>query len=231
VVLWRENGAAEMKMLILAAGSGSRLRSETGGLPKQALMLAGRTLLDRLLELAGQLRLTPLVVTRPVYAPVFRQLARAEVLAVEETHHMLATLASARPAVQGDFLWVGGDTVFSDPAPLGALLASHLAERRYGSFLLRRSSRHLAKMRPGSPVPRVTLTREGEFPYSLPNFGIQRGASFDDLATEPRSEYVQRALDRGEPIAFEEYEPPLFEIDTPDDLAAARRFFTACSTS
>jgi CTP:molybdopterin cytidylyltransferase MocA len=220
-----------MKMLILAAGSGSRLQTETGGLPKQLLTLGGRTILDRLLDLAGRLQLNPLVVTRPDHEPVFSCLARADVLAVAETTHMLATLHRARHEVQGDFLWVGGDTVFSDPAPLEALLASHLAERRYASFLLRRSARHLAKMRPGSPVPRVTLTRQGEFPYSLPNFGIQCGASLDDLAVEPLGEYVQRALDRGEQIACEEYEPPLFEIDTPEDLAAARLFFAGCSTS
>jgi NDP-sugar pyrophosphorylase family protein len=220
-----------MKMLILAAGSGSRLRNETGGLPKQLLALGGSTILDRLLELARQLRLAPLVVTGADQEPVFRRLAQADVMAVGATRLMLETLHHARHRVEGDFLWVGGDTVFSDLAPLGALLASHLAERRYGSFLLRRSSRHLAKMRPGSPVPRVTLTREGEFPYSLPNFGIQRGGSLDDLALAPPGEYVQRALDRGEAIAFAEYEPPLFEIDTPDDLAAARRFFAECSIS
>jgi NDP-sugar pyrophosphorylase family protein len=225
------NMQANMKMLILAAGGGSRLRHETGGLPKQLLTLGGRTILDRLLDLARQLRLTPLVVTRPVYEPVFRSLARTDVLTIGETRHMLATLLRARREVQGDFLWVGGDTVFSDLAPLAGLLASHFAERRYATFLRRRSSRHLAKMRPLEPVPRVTLTRQGEFPYSLPNFGIQCGSSFDDLAIEPLGEYVQRALDRGEPIAFEEYDPPLFEIDTPDDLAAARLFFAECSTS
>ena len=35
-----------MKMLILAAGSGSRLQTETGGLPKQLLTLGGRTILE-----------------------------------------------------------------------------------------------------------------------------------------------------------------------------------------
>jgi NDP-sugar pyrophosphorylase family protein len=219
-----------MKMLILAAGAGSRLRGETGGLPKQLLDVGGRTLLDRLLEVALRLGATPVVVTRPAHAAAFRRQTAVEVLTIEETDQMLASLYQARAAVREDFLWVGGDTVFADAAPLAALLAAHLAERRYGSFLLRRSARHLAKMRPGSPVPRVTLTREGDFPWSLPNFGIQRGDSLADLAVAPLGEYVQRALDRGERIAFAEYAAPLFEIDTPEELAAAHRHFTACST-
>jgi choline kinase len=222
---------ALMKMLVLAAGRGSRLQGETGGLPKQLLTVGERTIFDRLLDLAAFLRLAPVVVTLPAHESAFRRLAGTEVLTVEETPHMLATLHRARREVGEDFVWVGGDTVFTDLAPLGALAAGHLAERRYGSFLLRRSDRHLAKMLPRSPVPRVTLTRRGEFPFSLPNFGIQRGDSLDDLGVEPREEFVQRALDRGERIAFQEYEAPLFEIDTPEELAAARRFFSPCSTS
>ncbi len=80
-------------------------------------------------------------------------------------------------------------------------------------------------MRPSSPVPRVTLTRQGDFPFSLPNVGIQCAASFADLEIGPRGEFVQRALDRGERIHFREYRAPVFEIDTPADLAAARRHF------
>lgn len=228
-----------MKMLILAAGASRRLLAASSGLPKQLLDVGGATVLDRLLDLAGRLGAAPVVVTRPALAAVFRRHARAEVLTVPETGHMLETLRSARTMMEGiagaesgarDFLWVGGDTVFTDPAPLAALLAGHLAERRYASFLLRRTACHLAKMRPSSPVPRVTLTRQGEYPWSLPNFGIQRRDSFADLALEPVGEYVQRALDRGERVAFKEYVPPLFEIDTPADLAAARRHFHACST-
>jgi len=211
-------------MVILAAGYGSRLRTETAGAPKQFVSVGGRTVLDRQLALGRHLGLVPLAVTRQANAAAFEQ-AGTEVLVAAETPDMLATLYLASARVDEDFLWMGGDTLLADPEPVRELLASHLADRPYGSFLYRRSDRHLAKMRPSSPVPRVTLTREGSFPYSLPNLGIQCATSFADLAVDPRGEFVQRALDRGERVRFREYTAPVFEIDTPEDLAVARRYF------
>jgi choline kinase len=214
-----------MRMVVLAAGKGRRLRSETAGGPKQLVDVGGQTVLDRLLALGRLLGLAPLVVTRQAAAAAL-QAAGVDQLVVEETPDMLTTLSLARRRVAEDFVWVGGDTLLTDPEPVRELLASHLAERPYGSFLYRRSDRHRAKMRPATPVPRVTSTREGDFPFSLPNFGIQSAASFADLEVDPRGEFVQRALDRGERIAFREYTAPVFEIDTPADLAAARRYYS-----
>ena len=213
-----------MRMVVLAAGMGSRLRSETAGGPKQLVEVGGRTVLDRLLALGRLLGLAPLVVTRRAAAGAL-EAPGVDQLVVEETPDMLATLSLARCRVAEDFLWVGGDTLLTDPEPVRGLLASHLAERPWASYLYRRSDRHLAKLRPAAPVPRVTLTREGHFPFSLPNFGIQSAAIFADLEVEPRGEFVQRALDRGERLAFREYTAPVFEIDTPADLVAARRYY------
>ena len=214
-----------MQMVVLAAGHGRRLRDETDGGPKQLVEVGGRTLLDRLLELGRRLAIEPLLVTRRAQAAAFRP-AAGEVLEVEETPDMLATLRLVGSRVTGDFLWVGGDTLLADLEPVHRLLESHLAEHPYASYLCRRSDRHLAKLRPSAPVPRVTLTRDGVYPFSLPNLGIQSAASLVDLDLEPRGEYVQRALDRGERVLFQEYTAPLFEIDTPEELAAARRYFS-----
>jgi NDP-sugar pyrophosphorylase family protein len=221
----RAEDTSAMRMVVLAAGKGWRLRSETAGGPKQLVDVGGQTVLDRLLAFGRLLGLTPLVVTRQALAAVLRA-AGIDTLVVEETPDMLATLSLARRRVAEDFLWVGGDTLLTDPEPVRELLASHLAERPYGSFLYRRSDRHLAKLRPAAPVPQVTLTREGDFTFSLPNIGIQCAASFADLEVDPRGEYLQRALDRGERIAFREYTAPVFEIDTPADLAAARSYYS-----
>src|ERR1700688_762133 len=214
-----------MQMVVLAAGKGWRLRSETAGGPKQLVEVGGQTILDRLLALGRLVGRAPLVLTRQAAAAAL-QAAGVDQLVVEETPDMLATLSLARRRVAEDFLWVGGDTLLTDPEPVRELLASHLAERPYGSYLYRRSDRHLAKLRPAAPVPRVTLTRESGFPFSLPNFGIHSAASFADLEVDPRGEFVQRALDRGERLAFREYTAPVFEIDTPADLAAARRYYS-----
>ena len=39
-----------MKLIIIAAGQGSRIRSVTDGIPKTLLKLKGKSLLDRVLE-------------------------------------------------------------------------------------------------------------------------------------------------------------------------------------
>jgi NDP-sugar pyrophosphorylase family protein len=222
-------GEGRMQMLVLAAGDGWRLRSATGGGPKQLVDVAGRTLLDRQLDLARGLELAPLVVTRPVHAARFAA-AGVQVLTVGETPEMLATLYGARRRVEGDFVWVGGDMLFTDLEPLRALLAEHLAERACASFVYRRSDRHLAKLTLALASPRVEMTRDGEFPYSLPALGIQCAASLAELAIAPRRGYVQRLIDRGERVLFREYRAPVFEVDTPEELAAASRYFARCST-
>jgi hypothetical protein len=218
------------RFLVLAAGHGRRLRAETAGrLPKQLLTVGDQTLLGRLLELGCQLRLAPLVVTLASHRAHFAGCGSELLLLGADTPDMLSTLYGARGRVGGDLVWVGGDTLLTDPEPLRALLAEHLAERPYASFLYRRSDRHLAKLAL-EPVPRLVLTRQGSFPYSLPNFGIHSAAAWGDLALQPRGDYVQRALDRGERILFREYTAPVFEIDCPADLAAARQHYASCST-
>jgi choline kinase len=219
-----------MWMVVTAAGDGSRLRSETGGRPKQLLEVEGKTLLARLLALGRALDLLPMVVTRPAHAACFAAAGVEVLVEEEETAEELETLQRAGRKIAEDFVWIGGDTLFTDLDPLHALLAAHLAERPYASFFYCRSERFKAKLRPAWPVPRVTLTRDPGFPFSLPNFGIQSAASFRDLAVVPRGEYVQRALDRGERVCFREYAAPVFEIDTPADLATARRYFSRCLT-
>ena len=218
-----------MRMVVLAAGSGMRLRAETRGSPKQLLDVAGATILGRLLGLGSILGLAPLVVTRADHAARFAA-EGLEVLTVHETPDMLATLYGARLRIEEDFVWIGGDTLLTDVEPIRELLAAHLAEGAYASFLYRRSDRHLAKLALSAPVPTCMLTRAVAFPYSLPNFGIQCAASLSDLAIEPRGEYVQRLLDRGERVHFREYTAPVFEIDTPEELADARRHYSRCST-
>jgi NDP-sugar pyrophosphorylase family protein len=213
-----------MRMVILAAGRGSRLAAESGGRPKQLLDVGGRTLLQRQLDLAALAGCEPLVVARPELAEDFRRTG-VEVLVEEAPAGILGTLYHARTAVHGPFCWIAGDMLFTDPAPLAELAAEHLEGGGEASFFFCQTSRFKAKLRRGNP-PAVFASREEGHPLSIPNFWLHSPRVFSYLAPEPDDgQHMLRLIAAGEPIRFREYTAPVFEIDTPDDLAAARRFY------
>ena len=213
-----------MRLVILAAGHGLRLREESGGRAKILLDVAGKTILDRAVELAAELGVTPLVVTRREFADEIGRFA--DVRVEDDSQDILDTLYFSRAVLTETFCWIGGDMVFSDPGPLRELLALHREQGSAGSFLYCRTDRFKAKVRL-SPSLVFKVTREGRHELSAPNFMVQEPALLADMAELPRGDFIQRAIDRGDPILAREYAAPVFEIDTPADLAAARRFF-AC---
>lgn len=218
---------APRKMIVLAAGLGSRLRAVTGGRPKQLIEVGGMTLLERDLKIAELLGLEPVVVARPEALEHFRGCG-ADLLAEGSSTGMLVTLHNTRRHVHDDFLWIGGDVLFTEVAPLRRLLQAYREGESTGAYLYSRSSRFKTKLTL-DPAPEVLVTREGAFPWSVPNFGIQSPRLYAYMLEreirEPRENFLQQALAGGEPILFAEYRAPVFEIDTPDDLAAARRHF------
>lgn len=213
-----------MRLVILAAGRGLRLREESGGHAKILLDLAGKTILDRAVELAGYLGLDPLVVTRREFAAEIGR--SAEVLVEDEPSDLLQTLHFARLALAETFCWMGGDLVFADWRPHRELLATHRERGFAGSFFHCRTDRFKAKLRL-APSMEIRVTREGEHRLSIPAFMVLEPSLLADLANPPVDGFLQRAIDRGEPILTRPYDAPIFEIDTPADLAAARRFFAA----
>jgi len=78
----------------------------------------------------------------------------------------------------------------------------------------------------GSSSLKFQVTREGSHELSSPMFMVQEPELLADMAAPPRGDFIQRAIDRGDPILTREYAAPVFEIDTPADLAVARRFFS-----
>lgn len=214
-----------MRMVVLAAGRGSRLAAATGGRSKLLLEVGGKTLLDRLIELADTIGAAPLVVTRPEHAADLLA-AGVEVLLEDAPASLLQTLYHARGWVTGTFCWVTGDLLFCDPEPFRELVAEHLATHPYASFFSCRGGRFKLKLAPGAAPdgrPTVEVTRRPGYTWSVPNFLVHSPAAFADLAVEPRIEYLQRAVERGAPVLWREYTGGVFEIDTPQDLAAARR--------
>lgn len=212
-----------MKMAILAAGQGSRLRGETGGRSKVFLEIGGRTLLDRLLDVAALLRAEPLAVTRAEFAEDFQR-AGVEVLVEEEPRGILTTLQHARDRLRETFCWAAGDMLFTDPAPLRDLATAHVEQGRTASFFYCRTDRFKPKLLL-DPLPEVVITREPGYSRSLPNFLVHEPKVFAAMSLEPVNGYLQRLIAAGEPVLIREYSAPVFEIDTPEDLAEARRFF------
>ena len=219
-----------MKMVILAAGLGSRMRECLGSKPKLLADLGGETILDRFLAMARELRLEPAIVTRPEYAADFRDVP-AEVLVEERPVGIITTLYQTRDLIPGDepFVWVGGDMVFTETQPLRELIESHRPED-FASFLVCRTDRFKAKVR-FEPHFEFVVTREGEWSLSLPNLGIQSPRLFSFEERNPELIYPFRtALAAGETFAFRDCPSKVFEIDTPLDLAEARAHLARCAS-
>jgi NDP-sugar pyrophosphorylase family protein len=223
--------SALMKLVVLAAGLGTRLRQESGLRPKSLLDVGGASVFDRLLDLADCIGLEPVVVTRREFAADFRGLG-VDVLVEQDSPHILITLANAcRRLPPGPLCWVGADMLFTDPAPLKELVETHLALDAFCSLPYCRTDRFKAKLEL-APEPSVAVTRDGEHAWSIPNFVVHAARVTPWLPgnlEDPRGNFVQRAIERGEKVHFQEYRAPVFEIDTPGDLEEARRYFARCA--
>lgn len=220
-----------MKLLVLAAGRGLRLRQESGPRPKSLLDVGGASIFDRLLDLASRTGLEPVVVTRTEFVAAFRSQG-VDVLVEEGTPHIIVTLANACRRLSPEPLcWVGADMLFTDPAPFKELVEAHLALDSFCSFFWCRTDRFKVKLEL-APGPVVTVTRAGVFERSVPNFLVHAARVAPWLPgdlDDPRANFVQRAIERGERVHFQEYKAPVFEIDTPADLEEARRYFARCA--
>lgn len=217
-----------MKMVILAAGLGSRMRESMGSKPKILADLGGETILDRLLATARELRLDPMIVTRPELAADFRNVP-AEVLVEEQPVGLLTTLYQTRDVIHEPFVWVGGDMVFAEAGPLRELVENHRPED-FASFLVCRTDRFKAKVR-FEPEFEFAVTREGDWTLSLPTFVVQSPRIFSFMNGDPEPVYpLLPARAASETFAFRDCFSEVFEIDTPLDLAAARAHLARCAS-
>ena len=217
-----------MKMIILAAGLGTRLREVCGDRPKVLTDLGGETILDRLLTIAGDLRLDPMIVTRPEHAADFRNVP-AEVFVEEHPVGMLTTLYQVRDLVRETFVWAAGDMVFCDHEPLRQLVEQH-EPGSFASFLYCPGDRFKCKVQ-FEPELRVVPTRKGTWPYSIANFVVQNPRLFSYMGPDTEADFMIPAFAAGERYQFLEYTQKVFEIDTPSDLAEARLCLPECRTS
>ncbi len=218
-----------MKMVILAAGLGSRMRESMGSRPKILADLGSETILERLLATGRELRLDPIIVTRPEFAADFRNVP-AEVLVEERPVGLLTTLYQTRGVLPDEpFVWVGGDMVFAESEPLRKLVENHRPED-FASFLVCPTDRFKAKVR-FEPEFEFDVTREGDWSLSLPTFVVQSPRLFSFMDGNPEPIYPLRpAMAAGETFSFRDCLSEVFEIDTPLDLAAARAHLARCAS-
>ncbi|MGN7867273.1 nucleotidyltransferase family protein [Paracoccus sp. 22332] len=116
-------------LMIFAAGLGTRMRPLTDSLPKPLIPVAGRTLLDRALDLGRDAGAGPVVVnTHYLGDQIAAHLADRDVAISDEPGAILDTGGGLRQALpllgQGPVMTLNPDVVWTGPNPLAALNAA-----------------------------------------------------------------------------------------------------------
>ena len=116
-------------LMIFAAGLGTRMRPLTDHLPKPLIPVAGRTLLDRALDLGRDAGAGPVVVnTHYLGGAIAAHLAGRDVAISDEEGEILDTGGGLRQALpllgQGPVMTLNPDVVWTGPNPLTALDAA-----------------------------------------------------------------------------------------------------------
>lgn len=128
-----------LPLMLFAAGFGTRMRALTADRPKPLIEVAGRSLLDRALDLAREAGAGPIVVnTHYLGTQIADHLAGSEVRISDEADQILETGGGLRKALpllgaapvltlNPDVVWTGGNPLLAlarawDPARMDALL-------------------------------------------------------------------------------------------------------------
>lgn len=116
-------------LMIFAAGLGTRMRPLTDSLPKPLIPVAGRTLLDRALDMGRAAGAGPVVVnTHYLGDRIAAHLAGRDVAISDEAPEILDTGGGLRQALpllgQGPVMTLNPDVVWTGPNPLAALNAA-----------------------------------------------------------------------------------------------------------
>lgn len=120
---------APRRMMLFAAGKGTRMAPLTDHLPKPLIKVGRRTLLDRALDLATEAGVETVVVnTHHLGAMIVDHLAGRDILISDESGELLETgggLRKALPLLGNDpVITLNPDTVWTGPNPITALRAA-----------------------------------------------------------------------------------------------------------
>jgi choline kinase len=237
--------------VVLAAGSGRRLRPVTDRVPKCLIDVGGRTLLDRLLDALATAGVARVVIVTGYLADrleahVAARPAQLDCYCVRnpeyDTTNNAASLAAARQAIgAGGFLLCDSDVIFS--VDLFSGLTAHPGDcvLAVDSSLPWHEEAMKVSLRADRTVRRVSK-QVGEAESGGESIGLQKiGARAapvlwdvlsplvrSDAATAYYEDAFQKMIDRG--VTFE-IQPVLsgswMEIDDAADLAAARTRFSS----
>ncbi len=204
---------SRLAAVVLAAGLGTRMRSET---PKHLHPLLGRRLADWVIEAARTLRPEPLVVvTSPDASDAFESV---EVAVQEKPRGTGDAAAAARPSLEGfdgDVLVVTGDAATITGELLSSLLETHRSQKAAATVL---------SFEPPDPRAYGRIVRGDE--GSLKAIVEARDASEDELAVGEvnSSIYVFDAAKLWPAVSAlkpDNAQGELYLTDTVRDLAAA----------
>ena len=224
--------------MVLAAGLGLRMRPLTERLPKPLIEVAGRALLDRILDHLAAAGVDTVVINVHHLAALMRaHLAareRPRIVISDETTQLLETgggvakalpLLGAEPflAVNGDVLWFDGTQPtlrdlarFWRPDQMDALLllqptVSAIGYDGVGDYRMDQAGR-------------LTRRRDGVAPFLFAGLQILSPALFEGLAPEPFS--LNRVYDRAEAqgrLYGVRHLGRWMHVGTPESIAEAER--------
>lgn len=159
-------------LMIFAAGLGTRMRPLTDMRPKPLIEVAGRTLLDRALDLGAQAGAGPVVVnTHYLGAQIRRHLEGQDITISSEAGALLDTgggLRKARPLLgDGPVMTLNPDVVWTGPNPLAALAAGWDASRMDALLMLVPLAQAVGRKGAGDFAldDAGRITRQGDFVY------------------------------------------------------------------
>jgi len=228
-----------MKAVVVAAGEGTRMRPLTATRPKPLLPVAGRALLDRVLDACAPV-VDGVVVVVGYEAAAVREHVGSEhagtpVEYVEQAEQLGTghAIAQAAPLVEEPFLALNGDVVVADRlvADLAAAEGTAMAVKpvedpsSYGVVALESDRVTAIEEKPADP------------PTDLANLGIYRFEPsvfdrLDALELSPRGEYeVTDALAGivagGDPVTAVEYDGVWLDVGRPWELLDATEHLLA----
>ena len=115
-----------MRAVILAAGMGTRLEKYTQKIPKAAVSIRGRTLIERVIDFSCQLGVTEIVVVGGSGCEkLWDILKKYEIIPIENQHYRKGSLYSlykAKPFLDEDFVQLNVDHLF--PRSVARILTS-----------------------------------------------------------------------------------------------------------